>query len=145
MAIPKKTVTGLNDILKNLSIKEDMIAKGLEQGVKRSALILYSESQKLVPVDTGNLKANSRVRLVRGGRKASAVIEYLQNYAMFVHENLDALHGADYNAAYSDVEGEKLRGPRQQAKFIETPAKDTGVRKRMSDAVASSIKRQAKL
>ncbi len=54
---------------------------------------------------------------------ASVSVGYVANYAVHVHENLEALHGAAYNAAYGGKPGFKSRGPNQQAKFLERPAR----------------------
>lgn len=57
----------------------------------------------------------------------SVVVGYTANYAVYVHENLQAVHGAAFNAKYSaeiDRGVEHSRGPNQQAKFLEQPARE---------------------
>ena len=77
----------------------------------------------------------------------SVVVGYAASYAVHVHEDLEAKHGAEYNAAYGrefgkrDKKGRFLkgtggkhsRGPDQQAKFLEKPARE------MQDEIARTI------
>ena len=72
--------------------------------------------------------------------KQSVIVGYESAYAVYVHENLEAAHGATHNAKHKgrakrDTKGKyikgkhnrgkrpKKRGPNQQAKFLETPAR----------------------
>jgi len=62
-------VEGLNKILTNLKelpLAQGAIGKGVERGLKKSGLMIFRESQKEVPVDTGNLKGSSFTRKLEG-------------------------------------------------------------------------------
>jgi hypothetical protein len=124
----------LSDLLKRSKLHRKAVAVGLGGG----ALFLQRESQKIVPVQLGNLKnsAGSRVEISAGG-KISAIVFYTAAYAVFVHENPNAAHGRDFNAKYakeiSAAKGTKSgtarggmfnRGPNQQYKFLERPARE---------------------
>lgn len=64
---------------------------------------------------------------------ASVVVGYTASYALYVHENLQARHGEAFNAAAGErkrdvkgrfKKGQGRRGPGQQAKFLERPARE---------------------
>src|ERR1700744_6628773 len=75
---------------------------GLSVGLASAGAFLLSESKKIVPVDIGNLKASGYVRMEgKDTTKAKCLIGYTAAYAIFVHENLDALHGAAGRAVES--------------------------------------------
>ena len=79
----------------------------LEKAIYEEAWVIFKESQKLVPVDTGALRAsgfvhapkkeNDRVfvRVTYGGPAA--------HYALYVHENLYARHDAPTQAKYLET------------------------------------------
>ena len=79
----------------------------LEKSIYEEANVIFNESQKLVPVDTGALRAsgfvhapkkeNDRVfvRVTYGGPAA--------HYALYVHENLYARHDAPTQAKYLET------------------------------------------
>ena len=61
------------------------------------------------------------------GDNTSVIVGYSTVYAVWVHEDLTALHGSAYNAAYADQIASGAmhdRGPRQQAKYLEQPARE---------------------
>ena len=64
-------------------------------------------------------------RKIQAAAKHTAVrVGYTANYALFVHENLEAAHGAAFNAKHAAeiaAGTEHSRGDNQQAKFLETP------------------------
>lgn len=120
----------------------------MTQGLTQAGLLLQRESMKIVPVDFGNLKATAFTRCEGAGTANVIVyVGYTAAYAVFVHENVDALHGAAFNQVYaqelSDMAAIKRRkskgittaqlwrtvlspfrhnrGPNQQAKFLESP------------------------
>ena len=79
----------------------------LEKSIYEEANVIFNESQKLVPVDTGALRAsgfvhaprreNNRVfvRVTYGGPAA--------HYALYVHENLYSTHTAPTQAKYLET------------------------------------------
>lgn len=117
--------------------------RGMTIGLKKCGLLLHRESMKIVPVDTGTLKASVFTRSEKDNTPFVVVyVGYTAAYALPVHENLDALHGAAFNiiyahqlAAYKELQRKGLmimrlasdgpfshsRGPYQQAKFLSTP------------------------
>lgn len=61
-------------------------------GLKIVGQIVFDESQRLVPVDTANLKSSGLVVNTGSGFAARVIISYTTNYAIFVHEDLTKYH-----------------------------------------------------
>jgi len=135
-------VKGMDSLLKRMQQSQAAIGKKVEIGLKRAGLFLQAESQKIVPVHMGNLKASAFTRSEGSGFKTAVVVGYTAKYAVYVHENLEALHGKEFNIAYADKiaahtkvtkRGKNAgkvrythkywrpRGEDQQAKFLERP------------------------
>ncbi len=122
-------------LLKGLATVRRKMAKAVrdqlkrtERALVRASLFLQRESQKVCPVEFGVLKnsAFTRLEVPAPAPVIKVRVGYTAAYAIFVHENLDALHGAAYNAFYADeiAKGlKKNRGKNQQAKFLEGPAR----------------------
>lgn len=115
------------EIKRQAALRAQAVMDGMELAGKH----LLRASRKLVPVDYGILKASGFVRSTHRNRKFAVTVGYSAEYAVYVHENLDALHGAAFNRAYAKELAAKpktgpfrhSRGPNQQAKFLEVPAK----------------------
>lgn len=126
-------IVGLPQILRNLKRKNEELARGCERGVKRAGLFLQRQSQKLVPVDTGNLKASAFTRAEGRGFKINVFVGYTAFYALYVHENPEIwppgmrLKGQPREAPKKGMKG--FRGyywdpqGRAQPKFLEAPAR----------------------
>lgn len=97
---------GVKEIVKRLHTVAGETAKGMEKGLVKAGAFLLRESQKIVPVDTGALKNSGFVRKDGEGFKTDVTVGYTMEYAIYVHENLDARHA---------------RG--KQAKYLEDPAR----------------------
>ena len=101
-------IIGVNKVIGNLKKSKLVTAAGVERGLKRAGLFLQRESQRVVPVDTSNLKGGAFTRNVGGsGFDADVVVGYVADYAVYVHENLQASHK-----------------PGKQAKYLEQPARE---------------------
>lgn len=101
------SMTGVNTVLKNLRKATVGFEGRAERGLKLGGLFLQRESQKVVPVDTSNLRGGAETRNVGGkGFATDIIVLYKAIYAVFVHENLDARHKSG-----------------KQAKFLEEPAR----------------------
>ena len=130
------SISGIDEIIKNLKRVDAQIDRGVARGLKRGGLLLQGASQKIVPVDKGPLKASAFTRNVGGsGFKTDIIVGYTAAYAVYVHEDLEALHGEAYNRQYGykyrrinkktgKITYPKLRGPNQDAKFLEGPARE---------------------
>lgn len=115
-------VEGLESIIRRLKTVAGETAGGVERGLMMGAAEVFREAQRLVPIDTGNLKGSGSIRKEGSGFQTDAIISYGANYAIFVHENLEAQHAAP-----------------TQAKFLEQPARELRPR------VVQIIRREAKI
>lgn len=140
-----------NKLLDKLRAKQADYGKKIEAGIKRAALHLQRASQKVVPVLSGNLKASSFTRSEGKGLSVKAHVGYTAAYAVYVHENLDAAHGSEFNAKHADkIAGHQgrntkskhaywfNRGPNQRAKFLEGPMNEE--RPAMAALIRDSVK-----
>lgn len=101
-------MTGVSKVLAKMKASTVAKAVGVEKGLKDAGLFLQRESQKIVPVDTANLKGGAFTRKVSGsGFDADIVVGYVADYAVYVHEDLQAKHQSG-----------------QQAKYLEQPARE---------------------
>lgn len=123
---------GVQNALKNL---RTAVPKKVERGIKKAALRLQRDSMELVPIQFGNLRASAFTRVEAVASSIVATVGYTADYALIVHENLNAAHGKAFNEKYADKIAKKKkspsakklyfkRGPNQQAKFLETPARE---------------------
>ena len=130
-------IMGMSQVLKNLATVDTRLQDAAARGLKLAGLFLQRESQEIVPVQFGTLKASAFTRASGSGYKTDVIVGYTAAYAVYVHENLEALHGAAYNAAHSKRIAEAVRtktstvrsgsfarGANQQAKFLERPARE---------------------
>jgi len=144
---------GVDHVIKNLRrSSNDAVAVRCSRGLKKAGLLLQRLSQNVVPVQTGNLKNSAFTRSVGAGFFTHVVVGYTANYAAYVHEDLSKAHGQEFNVKHRDEIAKagqwssnintkrttfKLRGqagtaaggmfPRgenQQAKFLESPARE---------------------
>ena len=114
---------GLKKIQKAFALHEKASFKGLRIGLLRAGLFLQRESQKLVPIDTANLKRSADTREEIDTAKGThvVIVSYSANYALFVHEDMEARHK-----------------PSRQAKFLEQPLREH--QDRMGEIVADAVK-----
>ena len=66
--------------------------KGARNGIKLGAALIKAESQRRTPVDTGNLKAGHYTTFQTNGGLISAEVGTTAEYAIYVHEDLEANH-----------------------------------------------------
>lgn len=115
-------ITGVQRVIDNLRRRRDFLAAGVERGLTRAGLMLQRESQRLVPVDYGVLKASAFTRKTGSGFGTVVTVGYTAAYAIYVHENVEMrLRGeprpAPHKGRYWDPQG------RGQSKFLEEPAR----------------------
>lgn len=145
-------VTGLDALKRKLRSIRHEHGKGFHTGVKKAASYLLVKSRAIVPVEHGPLKASGFAIVHGAGFKAEGWVGYTAEYAVFVHENLEALHGAAYNRAYRNNKRDKAgrflkrekafnaRGPNQQAKFLEKPLREE--RQTLKNIITAETKRK---
>lgn len=128
-------VTGTSKAQADLKRRRNQFGRNFERGMVKGGSFLFREAQAIVPVDQGPLRASGFVRKSGSGLRTAMRIGYSAEYALQVHEDLDAAHGEGFNIKYSkEIATKKLqpwngkvfhkRGPNQQAKFLEKPARE---------------------
>ena len=100
-------VTGVEEVLKNLSGSRALLERRWPYALAKGGLLLQRMSQEIVPIDTGNLKAGAFTRSEGKGFGTDVSVGYVAHYAVYVHENLEARHK-----------------PGKEAKFLEKPMRE---------------------
>ena len=112
---------GVKEVLAKLRKQREVIGANVEKGLKLAGLLLQRESQNLVPVDLGILKASAFTRAEGKGFETLVNVGYTAFYAMYVHEAvgmvLKGIPRASGRGRHWDPQG------RAQAKFLEEPAR----------------------
>lgn len=124
-------VTGATEVTANLRKARKQLERNVELGLVKAGLFLQRESQHLVPVEFGVLRNTAGTRKRGSGFNTIVVVFYGTDYAVYVHENLEAAHGQRFNEKYSkEISAGTMhrRRPQEQAKFLEAPARKNGKR-----------------
>ena len=112
-------------VLKNLNAAIRGIKGRTHTGVRLAANVIVAESKRRVPVDTGYLKGSHYIEMLsnRNGMPI-AEIGCTAEYAIYVHENLEANH------------------PHGKAKYLEDPMNRqvVGIAGRIADKVERATK-----
>ena len=100
-------IKGVKEVLLNIRKFKPLMGNNIARGLKRAGLYLQRESQKIVPVEFGNLKNSAFTRAEGTGWNTVVLVGYTMFYAVYVHENLEARHA-----------------PGKTAKYLETPLRE---------------------
>jgi len=174
----KSNVTGLKGVLKGLNERLKKDARNAQRGLLEAGRELERDSKEIVPVDLGPLKASGSTKAEGRGFERKVTVQYEAAYAVYVHENPNAAHGAEFNreskegrsderkATLAEARGkrkkpvkgqkkekqttarikkkgkviQKNRGPNQQYKFLERPAREN--RKKYIDKVREEMRKK---
>ena len=131
-------VTGVKNVLQNLTAAKKVIAVKVGRGLKKGGLHLLRATDKYTPVQLGNLRNSKFCRNVGGtGFDTDVVVGFTADYAAIVHEDLTKAHGEEFNVKHAEEiaaaqgtprgtakGGMFQRGEDQQAKFLERPARE---------------------
>ena len=144
---------GASQMMRRLKTSSITMSNKAGNGLVKAGLFLQRESQKIVPKQIGNLHNSAFTRRYGLGWQTTVIVGYTSPYAVYVHENLDAAHGKEFNIKHADeiahAKANKLksskaeggmfnRGENQQAKFLETPARTKRIE--MLAIVAAEVK-----
>ncbi len=129
-----KQITGLKLIIRKMTAAKAKTGDDVARGLKKAGLFLQGKSEDVVPVQLGTLKNSAFCRNVGGsGVKTDITVGYTAGYAAVVHEDLEKAHGKDFNVKHAvEIKAAKgtaksgmfKRGENQQAKFLESPARE---------------------
>ena len=115
-------VPNLTAVIKSFGKEERRRGAAFEKGLVRGGLFIQRESQKIVPVEFGVLKNSARTRRESRRYRTVVSVSYNTDYAVFVHEDLEARHR-----------------PGKTAKFLEIPIRRHG--KRIVSEIAMEVRR----
>lgn len=115
------SVQGLKRITIALKKHRGAVAKGVRVGLFRGGLFLQRESQKIVPVDLNVLRPSANTRMEGEGIESAVIVSYSTDYAVYVHEDMEARHK-----------------PGKSAKYLEKPLREK--RERIQQIVLNGIK-----
>ena len=93
-------ITGVETVIRNFKKHRRWHAAGVGVGIKKATLLVLRASQQIVPVDTGTLKGSADTHFSGVGFDTTGAISYNTDYAIYVHEDLDARHKAGKQAKY---------------------------------------------
>lgn len=114
-------IKGLKGLKSAIKKHKKVTAKGLRVGLFRAGLFLQRESQKIVPVDKNFLRPSATTRATGNDRSPEVVVGYGTDYALYVHEDMQARHK-----------------PGKSAKFLEKPLREN--EDRLGEIVLKGIK-----
>ena len=101
-------ISGLRNVIRNIIKTDDKLGKAFARGLKKGGSHLQRLSQLVVPVLTSDLKGSADTRNIGGaGFKTDIAVSFSTDYAVYVHENLEARHK-----------------PGKIAKYLERPARE---------------------
>lgn len=109
----KTTIRGQKEVAKALDMTVERARAATVIGNYNLAEIVMDESQKLVPVDTGDLKDSGYVTLPNSrGRIETGYGGRAEAYALMQHEALDFAHPNGGQAKFLEIPFNKYRGSR---------------------------------
>lgn len=87
-------LTGYQKLMSKLSLEElDELLDYIEKEIEDTQALVFFESQRIVPVDTGLLKNSGRMHEIkRDASGIEALISYHTHYALWVHERTEIPH-----------------------------------------------------
>ena len=97
-------LSDFDHLAKKLALVPDQVRLELSRGLYQQALLMFAESQRIVPVDTGTLARSGVVEPPNpSAAKPEVIIGYgglAKAYALVQHENLDYRHKSPGQAKY---------------------------------------------
>jgi hypothetical protein len=111
--------TKVKQMLYNLKQKH---AKGFENGMVKGALVVQAAAVKQTPIDLGPLRASyaGSPRQIGSGFDTNVEIACGTEYAIYVHEDLNAKHAAGTNAKFLERPARQLSDTVQKIVAKET-------------------------
>jgi len=103
-------VEGLEVFLRAIGKAKSKDAIAVAEGLEKAANVILKKSQIYVPVESGDLKKSGHVEVEGKGMGAKATVVYDADYAVFVHEDLEAKHTPPTCAKYVERAVRETRG-----------------------------------
>ena len=93
-------IEGVEEIKANMKKADKKLAWNVRKGIAAAALFIQRESQKIVPVEFGNLKNSAGTRVLGHGWFTAAIVFYTASYAVYVHERTELQHKKGKSAKF---------------------------------------------
>lgn len=123
-----RSITGVNRVLSNMKAAQNRDARTISRILTQTGYLIQKTSQKIVPVDSGNLKASAYTRRMGLGFKSVVTVGYTAKYALYVHEQVGMrLKGLPRRGTRTDGtlrKGYYWSPQGSMAKFLEIPARN---------------------
>lgn len=121
--------------------------QGAQNAIEECAKHLLKEANHLIPIDTGAMIASGKAGRLPGtnGIDSEGYVTYDTPYVVWVHEDLTKNHGAAFNIAYAHEIAAGIthaRRPQEQAKFLEIPATDPTVHKKLMEIAKDEMMKE---
>lgn len=97
------TVSSMRQVKKAVEQLGKKYEKKLAKALYIAGLFIQAESQKIVPVDTGFLRASAFTRIKKDNFGYVCEVGYRAHYAIYVHENLNAKHASGSSAKFLEI------------------------------------------
>ena len=98
-------IKGMRQVLAKMTWATSILAKKVERGLKDGGLFVLRESKKICPIAEGNLRgdADTFVKPGTSGIDTDVIVAYYADYAVYVHEDLDARHNPPTRAKFLEA------------------------------------------
>lgn len=94
-------VSGLSQVTRNLNEQIERMGGATHRGLVRSMLLVERESKIQTPIDTGNLRGSWETSPIEETHRGPVISGgYGAEYAIYVHEDLEARHAPGTNAKF---------------------------------------------
>jgi len=132
-----KTEMQWRSILGKLNKVKDGTARAMPDALMYAFLPIFQDSQMMVPVDTGHLRASGYLRKVPAAGRKQARVEmgYDADYAMVVHEDMSKSHQGTTQAKFLEQPVQKHKGKMQERIAYYLRMAQTGSIHKMPDEV----------
>jgi hypothetical protein len=85
-------IIGGGNISGKIAALNQAYGRAYSRAVKRAGLLVQREAQKKTPVDTGLLRKSAKTAANGSGFDTEVQVSFSTNYAIYVHEDLEAYH-----------------------------------------------------
>lgn len=98
-------------------------AAGVQLGLEKAALVVKGASQRIVPIDLGVLRNSAFIKRQGGGFETVMTVGYAAEYAIYVHEDLDAAHNEGTKAKFLEQPAREMAGDGTILKIVQSEAR----------------------
>ncbi len=131
-------ISGQVTVVVNLNQLVAKTGRGAADGLRKAGAELLRQSQMLVPVEFGNLRASGYVNSSGAGFSTVVEVGYTASYALYVHEQVAMkLQGIARRPSPPRIGKHWDPQGRAQAKFLEDPARQ------MHQQIINIVRQQA--